>query len=326
MQTLIFEGVVTALSSISHNGGERNGITTQLRREKFVNTNGKVYEVPTISGNSIRGILRDKGMFDMCSKLGYGTDEKEGIIKGLPLQAFYFLFSGGALVSSGGSSLDVGYFRKLKSLIPLVSIFGGAMGNSIMPGKIKVGKLIPICKETQHIIPSRYLPEQVSTIWDYCQIEMFTRKDDAKNDKYLPIITKKELASKEKQMDIFGGAKNEEEIETIEKPQNPQQMMYNIETLSAGTKFFWEIVLEDVTNIELEAFLSALLQFQKTPYLGGKSATGHGKISVEFDNWIKIDSREKLDGTSVDVRLGQNYANHLQEKAKEIKDFLESIK
>ena len=54
MKTYILEGIVTALSSISHNGGEKNGIVTQLRREKFVQPNGKVIEVPVISGNSIR--------------------------------------------------------------------------------------------------------------------------------------------------------------------------------------------------------------------------------------------------------------------------------
>ena len=36
MKTFVLEGTCTALSSISHNGGEKNGTIVQLRREKFV--------------------------------------------------------------------------------------------------------------------------------------------------------------------------------------------------------------------------------------------------------------------------------------------------
>jgi len=181
MKTYIMEGVVTALTSICHNGGERNGITTQLRREKFVQPTGKVETVPVVSGNSIRGILRDKGMLYMLQKLGYGITDDNKVV-GLPLTAFYFLFSGGSLVSTGDGKLDIEYFRKMKAAIPLVGLFGGAAGNSILPGKLKIGKLIPICSETKHLIPERFLPEVTESIWEYCQTEMYTRRDDEKND------------------------------------------------------------------------------------------------------------------------------------------------
>ena len=55
MKTIILEGVATALSSISHNGGERNGTTVQLRRENFVQPKGNVVKIPVVSGNSIKG-------------------------------------------------------------------------------------------------------------------------------------------------------------------------------------------------------------------------------------------------------------------------------
>lgn len=318
MRTLLFEGLVTAQSSITHNGGERNGTVTQLRREKFISPTGEVHEVPIISGNSIRGILRDKGMFDLCRKLGYGVNEETGEIKGLPKQAFYFLFSGGALVSNGASALDVGYFRELKKLIPLVSVFGGAMGNSIMPGKLKIGKLIPLCQETQHVIPKAFLEgKSFSTVWDYCQVEMYTRRDDAKNDKYLPLIKSKSQIT---QAGIIGSEAPAKEVKEA-----PQQMMYNIETICAGTQFFLDITLEDADDIEFEAFLNALLVFSRTPYIGGKSAVGHGKIQMKFNDWIEIDSRTKPEGNAVDVKLGEKYRKHVEDNAKEIRKMLEEI-
>jgi CRISPR type IV-associated protein Csf2 len=315
MKTYIMEGIVTALSSISHNGGEQNGITTQLRREKFVQPDGEVEDVPVISGNSIRGLLRDIGMFYMLQKLGYGVNIESGKVEGLTLPAFYFLFSGGALVSNGESALNVDYFRKMKETIPLIGLFGGAIGNSIMPGKIKIGKMIPICDETMHLMPEKVKSETVKSIWDYCQLEMYTRKDDEKNENLRKMIdedTRKLLGSSGSKMDITKAG--------------PQQMMYYVETLSAGTKLFWKIVLEDVNDIEFEAFLTTILQFSKFPHIGGKSGTGLGEIAIKMDKWIEIDSRAHLEGKEIDFAIGQKYENHLKEKAAEIKNFLAEIK
>ena len=147
---------MTALTSISHIG-ESYGINAKLRREKVVQPDGSVEEVPIISGNSLRGILRDRGMLHMLRCLGYGVDEETGKVRGLSLAAFYFLFSGGALTKVSGRGLDVDQARCWRDLIPLVAIFGGAMGNQIMPGKVNVGKAIPICRETAHLIPERFL-------------------------------------------------------------------------------------------------------------------------------------------------------------------------
>ena len=139
METIEFTGIVTALSSISHGGGQSFGINSKLRREKFVQLDGSVEEVPVISGNAIRGQLRDLGMRHMCRVLGYGeATEDDGRPLGLSLPAFYFLFSGGALTKQKGRGLDIDRARTLRELIPLVGIFGGAMGNQIMPGKLKI--------------------------------------------------------------------------------------------------------------------------------------------------------------------------------------------
>lgn len=314
MRTICFEGVATAITSIIHNGGEQNGLATMLRREKFVQPDGKVKDVPVISGNSIRGILRDIGMYDMLRKLGYGVQE-DGSVKGLPLSAFYFLFSGGALSSTGEAGINIEKFRKMKELIPLIGLFGGAVGNAIMPGKLKVGKLIPICKETTHLLPEKIRNPDAESIWDYCQTEMYTRKDDEKNDKVRLMIDEKVRAQL-----TAGTAKTE-----ITKAATPQQMMFRVESLAAGTQFYWRIILEDATDIEFEALVNVLLQFSKAPYLGGRSAVGHGEISIKMDKWIEVDSRTNTQGKEVGLPLLQQYFKHLQEKKQDIVDLLSSI-
>lgn len=313
MRTYILEGVVTALTSISHNGGERNGTITQLRREKFAQPNGKVARIPVVSGNAIRGILRDRGMFSMLMQLGYGVNEQSGEVKGLPLNAFYFLFSGGALTSSGDGQLNIEHFRKLRTTIPLIALFGGAAGNTIMPGKLKIGKLIPICSETKHLIPERFLSEHIESIWEYCQTEMYTRRDDEKNDRVRMLISKPALTD---------GADTLPEA----KKAAPQQMKYEVETLAAGTQFYWKVVLEDVSDVEFEAFLATILEFSKSPNIGGKSNVGHGEISIKLDKWIEVDSRVNLNGSELDVTLGTKYKEHLEINGDEIRVFLSNMK
>ena len=325
MESYIFEGIVTALESVSCNGGQSFGITSKLRREKFVQPDGSVEEVPIISGNGMRGMLRDRGMVHMCRALGYGMNDENGQVTGLTLPAFYFLFSGGTLTSEAGRGLDIDLARKMRNLIPLVGIFGGAMGNQIMPGKIKVGKLMPIVQETAHLIPARFVPESPTSIWEYLQEEMYTRKDDEKNEHLRQLIapeTRQLLAAKSEAKRIKTDAG---------KPQDDtgehQQMRYYVETIAAGTQMYWKLVLEDVTDVEFEAFLACLSEFARFPYVGGKSGVGMGKVKVAFDDWYKIDPNLRdADGNAVGKPIGTLYADHLRERCADIRKALNEIK
>lgn len=324
MKTLCFEGQMTLLTSCSHIG-ESYGINAKLRREKIIQPDGLVEQVPIISGNSIRGILRDRGMLHMLRTLGYGINEETGKVHGLSLAAFYFLFSGGALTKTGSRGLDVDKARKWRELIPLVAIFGGAMGNQIMPGKAKIGKGIPICSETAHLLPERFVNgDDLKSIWDLCQEEAYTRRDDEKNEKLrqliaLPVRALLEDRARAERTKV--GTKEDMVKETGQK----QQMRYYVETLAAGTRLFWEVTLDDVTDLEFEAFAVCLAEFARFPYVGGKSGVGHGKVSIKFDQWIEINPRLTLEGQAVAFPLGSLYMAHLKERSGDIRELLNGL-
>lgn len=322
MHTYIFEGQMTALTSVSHIG-ESHGVNALLRREKVVQVDGSSEEVPIISGNSIRGILRDRGMLHMLRQLGYGINDETGAVTGLSLAAFYFLFSGGALTKDGPNGLDVDEARKWRKLIPLVSVFGGAMGNQIMPGKVRIGKAIPICAETAHLLPARFVEIAPNSIWDMVQREPYTRRDDEKNDNLREIIAPKvrallEASAADKRAKTRQG---EDEVAEGQK----QQMRYYIETFAAGTRFFWEVALDDVTAVEFDAFCITLAEFSRLPYLGGKSNVGHGKVSIQFDNWMMIDPRATPTGKAVASTLGTHYMDHLASHGEEIRNLIDAF-
>lgn len=317
MRTCIFQGCMTALSSIAHNGGDSLGITSLLRREKFAQLDRSIEEVPVISGNALRGILRDRGMMAMCKSLGYGVDDK-GDVSGLTLAAFYFLFSGGALSSTGDGSINIEEARALAQTIPLVGVFGGAVGNAILRGKLKMGKAIPICAETNHLLPESFQSDKAESIWEYTQREMYTRTDDEKNEHLRGLIAPETRGLLDGATPMLAKSQSQQE--------HKQQMRYYVETLIAGTQLYWQIALDDVTDIEFEAFITCLVEFSKLPYIGGKSAVGLGEVSIKFDKWFEIDSRVNSTGKEIALPIGTAYNNHLKDRGDEIRSILARMK
>lgn len=323
MKTYLFEGVMTCLTSVSHIG-DSHGVNSKLRREKFVTGEG-VEEIPVISGNSLRGILRDRGMLHMLKMLGYGVNEATGEVRGLSLSAFYFLFSGGALTKIAGRGLDIDEARKWSKLIPLVALFGGAMGNQIMPGKAKIGKAIPICEETAHLLPERFgNGNRTMSIWEMVQEEAYTRRDDEKNENLRQLLAPEVrglLEAKASEQRAKSGTQEDVAGETGQK----QQMRYFVETLAAGTELFLDITLDDVTPVEFDSFAVTLAEFSKFPYIGGKSGVGHGKVSIKFDKWIELNPRLAPVGKEIDLPLGVHYMQHLERNADKIKKLLNGL-
>jgi len=293
MTNYICRTAATAISSISHNGGQSFGIDNKLRREKFVQPDGGVEEVPVISGNAIRGIIRDVGMLHMCRTLGTS----------LPLPAFHFLFSGGSLTSDPTRSIGINEALRLRRLIPLASVFGGAVGNTILPGKLDIGKLIPVCAETKHLLPEHFASMQCASIsvHEYLQDEMYTRKEDSGDQHKNASLAQPSVAADE-----------------------TAQMMYYVETFAAGTTFYWQIVLRDPSDMEFSAFATALREWLKRPVVGGKGNIGMGHLSASLDRWLGagFGSDQVLE---LALPSGALYEEHIREHADEIRSLLSQM-
>ena len=242
----------------------------------------------------------------------------------MSLPSFYFLFSGGALTKVSGRGLDIDEARRWRELIPLVALFGGAMGNQIMPGKARIGKAIPICLETAHLLPERFVSGKLDSIWELCQEEAYTRRDDEKSEKLRQLIAPQVRALLEDK-----AREKREKAGTEEDVAGPtgqkQQMRYFVETIAAGTELFWEVTLDDVTDLEFEAFAVTLAEFGRFPYIGGKSGVGHGKVALHFDKWMEIEPRLAPTGRELDLPLGNRYMEHLKEHSGEIRELLDGL-
>ena len=248
METLRFKGNLTALSPIHHGGSEDYGTTKLILTLPTVIINpliGKeeIDNIPTIHGNAIRGYLRRLIMDDFLTQLDYELDSKK---------VYHFLFTGGileALDSKDKGAINLSLKKKIRELIPPISLVGSALGNQMIQGKLKVGMADIVCAETKHYI-EEYSDYDFSA-YNLKGSDFGTRLDDLKEGK-------------------------------TEEDEQAHQMKYEFETLIRGTKFTHEFILEDCNSIEKACFHRMMSLWEERPYLGGKSGTGYGKVRLDY--------------------------------------------
>jgi len=248
METLIFEGSLTALTPIFTGGDEKTGIEITLRRIDYIVGEEKI-AVPLVDGNSIRGVLRRLLLADFFSQVGYEIKSAR----------IFYLFSGGALeeVSTQDSgTLNLQVRREIRANIPPLSLFGGSIGNQAFAGKLIVSKALPVCRELADYIP---LQSKLS-FHDFLTETFGTRH-----------------AEREPPETVERNPKKEEP--TI-------QMKYNLETFTPGAKFYHKFMLLDATPIEKSCFARMLELWKERPFVGGKSATGYGEVKIDYPTML----------------------------------------
>ena len=246
--------------------------------------------LPIITGNSVRGILRDSG----AKVLLDATGEK------ISKEVFNILFSGGNL--NGTIKNDVGKAKAVRENIPFVSMFGGGLGDMIMSGKMLVGNLYPITSETYEMLGEKYTDISWKNLID--EIE-FTRTDDGKNDTLTDYMTD---PTEEK------------------KAKANTQMRFSVQYMAQGTEFAQDIYLMDnTTDLEKGALYSAFLKWFETPKIGGMSAKGFGIFDAESNLGINVVNGEAAAPDDV-LELVEKYLHFIKSVGGNALELLESGK
>lgn len=251
-----------------HGGDLKTGSETLFRRLKYF-VDGRIEEIPYVSGNELRGQLRRVAMADMLSLAQYGLKN---------LRLYHALLSGGVLEEFEDSSspqLDIELRKRVRSLIPHISLFGFAIRNQIFEGKLRVMHALPVCKELRDYLPEdvleRYPANAEKSYYDFLDWTFHTR--------------------------------HAEERRTSEDEQ-AVQMLYRFEVLIPGTVLYTEIQCDDCTDLELSCLARALNLFLRKGTLGGKSSTGYGQFRAEI-----LESSFEFD----DKKCTEHYEKHGEE-------------
>ncbi|WP_439033266.1 RAMP superfamily CRISPR-associated protein [Gordonia terrae] len=241
----VFDFDITATTSIVHRDDTRNATSVQslFRREKVLTPAGEVAVVPIISGNAWRGVLRRTGETLLAEALDYNGQ--------LTPAAAHLLRNGGFLRKST-REMTPEQERELKTLVPLIGLFGGAANARVMSGKLVVSKVVPVAADTLHLLPTPPpdgpIPPSVHTILGQ---ESTSHSND------LPATNP-----------ATGG----------ETGEGFSPIRLDTETLIAGTRLSGQIRLTHATGIEYALLVDLLKHFATHGHLGGRTAAGHGRV------------------------------------------------
>lgn len=241
--SITWTGTATALTSISH-AGDTRGTLTLLRRERIIQPDDTIAEIPIISGNCLRGTLRRHAEEQLRDVLDYTGQ--------LSLAAAHTLRAGGSLTkTSNGEPLSGSRLATLRALIPVIGIFGAATTGRIIDGCLQVGKLIPHLAETVHITGA----PTTRTAFDTVQIEYYTQADTSHE---------------------HNSPANPDEEPTL------QPMRYGIETFPTGTRFAVHLHLNRPTPLEAAFFTDLLTSYTRRATVGGRLGIGHGRLHLDL--------------------------------------------
>lgn len=258
---------------------------------KIFDDNNELIEIPVISGNSVRGALRNAGSEYLLTLLN----------KKVSKPVFHLLFSGGAISSSINNDVDKA--KEIRSEHPFVSLFGGAVCDMMLSGKMSIGNLYPIVKETKNITKIDSNISYKRLLSEIQSVKTDDSKDDIKYDKYI----KEEYSEDSK-----------------------QQMIYETEYLTIGTQLYQEIILKQhCSELEIGAFIASLWNWlSNEAVLGGKSNVGFGAFEAVFNfqelgKIIYEDSNVKIDESLLNIM--NKYTDFLKQKnSEDYFDILES--
>ena len=244
MTVLRVPGFITAQSPIHHGGDEKAGNQSLIRRQAYIVDNS-VIEIPVISGNAIRGVLRRMIWDDLLERVGYTLAN---------MKIYHMLFTGGILeaVDSKDSGLiDIDMKKRLRAELPPLAVLGTALGNQMFEGKLKCAIAQPICSELKEFLPDDLPVQPTTSIYELVSFDFMTRLDDIK--------------------------------EARQEGEAAHQMLMSFEVINPGTIFVHSFALDNPNDVEKAVLAHALNLWREHPWIGGKSGVGYGTVKLNYE-------------------------------------------
>ena len=144
--------------------------------------------VPTISGNSTRGMLRRLVMYDFLNLIG---------VTNIAPTLYHQLFTGGT-INDGQGFENIGARLNFINICPMIGLFGSAIGNQTIQGDLRVGSCRLQCVENGNGAMSYH---------DLKDIVFATRLDSEKLEKDVMVVAtekdKKETHQMKYEYEVF---------------------------------------------------------------------------------------------------------------------------
>lgn len=264
-----------------------NGNEALINREAVIYKD-EIRHLPVISGNAIRHkLVREPGanfVIGACNLAGK-----------MNIDQLNYLFNGGSLVESS-VSCNIRKIADMQTILPLYRLLGGCLKNQVVAGSLNVHRGMLICRENAERISS-ILP-------DDCKIDSAIFPAERFIDQYQ--YTRGD-AKKMKDIDFFAAV---DELNTGEEKGTSNLMIFNGQTIVAGSMFYLGFVLNNVSDLELGALFHSLTRWNG--FLGGQGSRGHGRCKISLITTDELDM----------VAMATAYKEHVMGKKEEINAWL----
>lgn len=140
---------IRALDPLAHGAfSERDtGNVTPFRRERLI-THAEMVEVPCVSGNALRGLLRRRVMRDLFERAGISRALWIEQGRGRAWDRLYGALVNGGHAEEADASIKPDEIRALRRALPPLSVLGAALYKGMLPGRARFSFLWPVCVET----------------------------------------------------------------------------------------------------------------------------------------------------------------------------------
>ena len=329
-------------SGLSHIG-ESVGNQSNLKTMDLIGLDNKQTRAFVFSGNAFRNrIIRRVGIGYVCDRLG---------IKLTP-DTHHTFFAGGRIDSSTAS--DIGLDNNIRQMLPWISVLGtakpkgvlGSNASQMIPGRINVGNGLLICLENIEYI-YRQLPgllplealesvEKIVVAKSKLSSDPFVRNSVRDTEEFQKVYDE-EITTVRNLIKSWTNYVTENQITRKDSLEDPEiakfvvdsqlkiregsdKMIASSRLIKAGSQLVsrWDSKL---TDIEIGFVLRSLVEFSKSPYLGGMGSRGCGLIS--FVLWDQNPTAEIIKST---VNQKIQISAYGQEKLAAFEEFLANLK
>ena len=312
-----------ALDAIHHGAGV-SGNTQILRVQEIVTPDGRAARVPFVSGNSIKHMIRD-------GAVRFALDAMAVEDGSLSKPVVDLLFSGGRLTKGGGGAVRLDSARRLEELFPALSLCGYSAGNYMAGSKIRCSNLHLVCAENTWRVPPQLgdHPMLVLRAGALRGEEFGTRHDAAR----LPAAKRVLALADLRQQEVALGKRADGDVSKLDTT----QMIYDYQTVVAGSHWWGWIEITDLPEGELSAFRSGLSMACQGRHtdggyifaVGAKSSIGLGRISIAFAGSIRAPvaapAYESTDLLPADESGLSGYVRGLRSQREEILSTLQEM-
>jgi len=283
--SLSIRGVIT-LTAHTHQtspDGGAEGVTPQMKTGVFFD--GKKLDVPYISANSVRGLIRRAAGSVLIEQLK-ARNEKISRNVYLSMQRGSYARTG---LDAGGAS----YMQMIAAnKHPFVGLFGG--GAHMYRSKVRMEcDLIPMITATRDLLPERYQSHCIDIQpWQLLEKTLIASRDDFERlpegdvienveDAYLEHMTAKfgQNAAKKAQK-----AEAKAEGQTVVKSEKVKTDDLNtftqVECISPGAPLYFGMTVSDPTDAQIGLLLTAIELWANKNALGGGSCRGRGSFKA----------------------------------------------